>query len=317
MSVSIFEVKPSDNLEERFIYTLESSDGNVLPFSATTLRLVDVPPNASFDPIKGGLAIKDGLSITLKKGYPYIAITPSGPAIAWWIDGKFNIPDQVKDRFPLQIPKKLLVEPGSTTVESVKIRYPEADVRATMPEVSLKQPVATPPPQPVISSSVPTVSSPPFVQPAAPVSHSFSIPPVQQPAIVPPAQSLSVEKTLESIGSPATNYTAMDLTDRLVFLEKLVETFLRREYKIYAGISCPDRFTVGSQSVPLTPFADIQTLMAKGEISRFELNPMFQPFAGSQRTLNRFLTFYDKKGTPYVTKASYDVATNNLGPPAD
>jgi len=270
MSISVFEVTPSSNLEDRFIYTIDTTDGDLLPFSATTLRQVMIPDKAEFKKIRGSLTIKKDSHIAMKKGCPYIVITPTGPAITWWIEGKFNIQDSVSDYYLLKIPKSLTVAPKTTQIESIPLKYPESNFDCS-------------------KSSLPHAN----LTPVAPKPFS-----------------------LDEVGSPSPQYASTDLHDKVAFLTSLLESYLRREYKLYSGMTCPERFLVNGQSIPISPLSQIQDMMGRGEIDRFEQNPLFQPFAGSPRTSNRFLTFYDKKGQAYIVKASYDPTTNQLGPPA-
>ena len=266
MSVTIFEVSPATGLESKFIYTIDTSNGDILPFSATTLRLVDIPSNAEFKPIKGSLAIKatpTGMSISLKKGSPYIVVTPDGPSIAWWIDGRFNLNSPVSDHYLLKIPKYLIVEPHATSLEAVPISYPEV-------------------PEPKVD-----------------VSHTKPVPPQPQ--------------YLDQPGSPENRGGTVDLGDRIEFLTALFEAYLRREYKMYP-VANVERLPLGNQNIPVIKFNDFQEMLARGEVSKFEMNPLFQPFAGSPRTANRMYTVHTTNGGVYIVAASYDPASNKFGP---
>ena len=221
MSVSLFEVKgsPEESSKDRFIYTLETKDGEIIPFSALTLQRLSIPPKAEFEKLTGSLPLKPGKGqIVLKKGFPYILSSPQGSRIAWWLDGKFTPSGNFVEAYPLLIPRSLQINQDTQELVPYSIKYP------------------------------------PYGMP-------------------------NINDSVDDPGSPAPQI-GTSLPYDLAFLSALFEAYLRREYKLYQGITCPEKFHVNGQSLPLTPFPQIQNMMGRSEIERFEQNPMFQPFAG-------------------------------------
>lgn len=100
------------------------------------------------------------------------------------------------------------------------------------------------------------------------------------------------------------------LEQKVELLEKSLTAYLLREYNLYSkfkDISCPTEFTVKDKRLGLTPYSDIQDK----SLDRMELNPLFQPFFGSPRSVNRVLTYYDKD-EPYLVKAQYDAVKDHI-----
>lgn len=286
MSVTIFEVLPHSSSEGRFIYTIDTTTGDVLPFSAISLQKIETPFNATFNPIGGSLDISSNNEIILKKGNPYIIVTDHGPAIGWFMGNDFDLQKEIKEHFPLKIPRRLVVEPNTSSIEAVPTLYEPMVVRkpeSLIQKISITQgPVV---PSPINVQTVPIIPKDDIVDPGSP-----------QIAI--------------------TSRPDMKLKDRLSYVEALLEAHLRREYRLYNNWTLPDKLPIEGQLISLTSFDVIQDKMGKGEIERFELNPVHQPFAGSTRTANRILTFHSKSGEKYLVNASYDPKTNQIGPVA-
>lgn len=97
-------------------------------------------------------------------------------------------------------------------------------------------------------------------------------------------------------------------------LEKIIETMNRRSYKLYP-VDLPTEFRIGSQMTPVISIPEIQKKMADGEIERVDFIPSLQPYAGSNRSNNRFITYYGKNGSIYHVRADYDPKTNEINPP--
>lgn len=137
--------------------------------------------------------------------------------------------------------------------------------------------------------------------------------PVFDPVVTPEPVVLDGLKSPDTIVSSSSNIID-DLNAKVTYLTSLVEAFLRREYKLYP-VTCPDRLPLDGNLVSPVTLEEIQKMMGNGEILRTEQDPMIQPFAGSQRTNNRYMTFVHKDGTKYLAKVNYDPKTNQMGPP--
>lgn len=127
-----------------------------------------------------------------------------------------------------------------------------------------------------------------------------------------PRQSRATNQEKEETGEQEERIKT--LQQRVDDLEKIVEAMNRRAYKIYP-VEIPTLFRMGNR---LTPVIDVDTAQKKvtnGEIERVEFIPSFQPFAGSHRSNNRFITFHAKNGEIYHTRADYDPKKNKINQP--
>jgi len=124
-----------------------------------------------------------------------------------------------------------------------------------------------------------------------------------------PLAEANEESLKEFISSPHES-----LEERVKRLEEVVEAMNRRLYRIYP-VNCPNTFALKGKEVPVVPIEEINEKIAKGEVERIDLEPNFQPFAGSHRSENRLWTFHTSAGETYLAHAKYDSETNKLNPP--
>lgn len=97
-------------------------------------------------------------------------------------------------------------------------------------------------------------------------------------------------------------------------LEHLIKTLNQRLYQIYP-VKYPQVITSNGHDGEIISVKEIREKMDKGEIHKYELDPMIQPYAGSHRSDNRFLTFYSKDGSVYLVRVFYDTKENKFDEP--
>lgn len=127
--------------------------------------------------------------------------------------------------------------------------------------------------------------------------------------------SMDLSQNLSEFRSPDPEASPDNLTNQVEFLTKVVETLLRRQYELYNGLTCPEKLPTEGKEVEVVPFSQIQELIKAGKIKEFRLDPMLQPFAGSNRGKNRMLTFVDNDDHFYLVRANYDQTNNKIGQP--
>lgn len=97
-------------------------------------------------------------------------------------------------------------------------------------------------------------------------------------------------------------------------LRSIVKVFLQRNYQLYP-IEMPEQLRLDNISGPVVKLEEINKKMANKEIADMKLDPLLQPYAGSNRGNNRLLTFIAKDGKLYHVRASYDPKNNKIDEP--
>jgi len=113
---------------------------------------------------------------------------------------------------------------------------------------------------------------------------------------------------------PLDNEELEELRKEVSELREIVRAMNQRLYRIYP-VNIPPELRIDGKLATVISVQDIRKKMENDEIERYLLDPMFQAFAGSHRTNNRFLTFYSKDGSIYLVRADYNPQSNEINAP--
>lgn len=91
-------------------------------------------------------------------------------------------------------------------------------------------------------------------------------------------------------------------------IREAYETFLSQLYNL----------PINQSYLPMNfiSFFDAKTLLEQKQINHFEINPVFQVWAGIPCRQNRVITIHTKNGSVYLVKALYHSGTQQIYPPA-
>lgn len=104
-----------------------------------------------------------------------------------------------------------------------------------------------------------------------------------------------------------------ELEQEVQDLKSILKALNQRIYQIYP-VDLPTSIRVDKKQIPVISLEEITKKMNEGKIERYILDPLLQPYAGSHRSQNRLLTFYEKDGNVCHVRAEYDPKANKINP---
>jgi hypothetical protein len=298
-------------------------EGNCI-YNAGSLSLIRDPYILAYTGISGFVTPTFGvrpLILGYTNGIFEVLYAPSNSPYLFRSDGSLARHDrsEVKNRAVIRVPNLQqsealqdcaqqlieipLAEPNEQSIQryiQMSVQGVEYSTNRTYQELTAK----TPPQQPV----------PPVPQPIpAPISRpAASESPGERARSPSPRQGRALSPERETTGEQEERLRV--LQQKIDDLEKVVEAMNRRNYKIYP-VDMPTQLRMGTRLTPVIDVDTAQKRVANGEIERVEFIPSFQPYAGSNRSNNRLITFYAKNGDVYHVRADYDPKENKINPP--
>jgi hypothetical protein len=316
-----------DGLGQCIVYSdplNQQAEGNCI-YNAGSLALIPDPYILAFTGISGSVTPTFGvrpLILGYANGIFEVLYAPSNSPYLFRSDGSLarhnrsevkvksviRVPDLQQSSLSQDCPQQLveipLAEPNEQSIQryiQMSHQGVEYSTNRTYQELTARAPPPSQPVPPVVPP-IPT----PVSRPAASES------PGERARSPSPRQSrpLSPEKEPTDEQEERLRF----LQQRVDDLEKIVEAMNRRSYKIYP-VDMPTQLRVGKRLTPVIEVDEAQKKVANGEIERVEFIPSFQPYAGSNRSNNRLITFYAKNGDIYHVRADYDPKENKINPP--
>jgi hypothetical protein len=98
-------------------------------------------------------------------------------------------------------------------------------------------------------------------------------------------------------------------------LKESYEALMKQIYNL--PIELPPFIVVNGITMPFINVYQAGQLLGTGQIERFALDPILQPFADHPFRSNRIISLFAKNGTTYLVKASYDPITNKIDYPVN
>lgn len=96
-------------------------------------------------------------------------------------------------------------------------------------------------------------------------------------------------------------------------LKNSYETLISQLYSI--PVDLPETLFVGFVPAKVISFEQGIQKLTNGEIERFLIDPMLQPWAGPPSSPNRIFSFYSRDGLIYLVKGRYDAINNQIYQP--
>jgi hypothetical protein len=329
------------------VYNLDDPQtNNKYTFNAELLKLIPDPMIESYKEISGNITQSFGVKPVVL-GYENdkleLVYAPRGLNYVFRSDGRLASHGRsqvILKSAPIKIPNIGDVNLSVASDSLPEIKLGEPDAENIMKYIKMSQ-------QGIeynIKSTYdelkkPKVNLPSSIKPSAPVAVEIIIPqksvPVTQQPVLPPIIQTSLPQNYDDMGTPARgmksptpriiktkpevvivndNKEVEKLKLEVIELRALLKAFMQRNYQLYP-VDSPNEFTIDGKTGPVIKLAEVQAKMANNEIERMILDPLLQPYAGSNRNTNRFLTFYEKNGNICHVRASYDPKTNALDNP--
>jgi len=271
---------------------------------------------------------------TLRPLLQYLLIVHSSPvfikttnswAIAFAHEGSFiALPafpnDEIIRVIQFEIPDISSIIPGANRLTPVDLPpfnrdYLQELVRLANNQLTILN-MQIPPPH----TSILPASPPPAVPLASPpISSPFELPriitppgrlsprsPYQTPRGLPPVPLISPQPS-PPISPPVERPSLQEN------LKESYETLLKQLYGL--PVKLPSHLIVGSIQAEIIPFKQATQMLSRGQIAKFLVDPMLQPWAGPPSSPNRILSFYGTNGLIYLTKGKYNSTTNQIFPP--
>lgn len=294
-------------------------EGNCI-YNAGSLQLIANPYILAFTDISGFVTPAFGvkpLVLGYSNGLFEVLYAPSNSPYLFKSDGSLARHDrsQVKAKSVIEVPELQVGPPCPQQLDPVLLSEPNEESIQRYIQMSYQgieystnrsyQEMTTKTAPPPVVAPVPPPIPAPISRPAASESPSDRArsPSPRQSRNAPPEREVSdCEERVRA------------LQQKVDDLEKVVEAMNRRNYKIYP-VDMPTQFRVGNRMTPVIEVDEVKKKMANGEIVRVEFIPSFQPYAGSNRSNNRLLTFHGKDGSIYHVRADYDPKENQINPP--
>ncbi len=279
----------------------DPSTGEDIIFNAGSLTRVSNPEISEVTPITGQITHKFNVKpsiIVFENGKSEVVYAPSGSSYLYSSDGskakhnkskvtaisKISIPD-IEKSSPNELLPMNLAEPNIECIQKFVDMSFQGDEYPTSIEDSSESPKT------VAKSPSPRMKSPPEYLMQAP-----------NPSVESTAKITQLREELAEC--------KQDIAD----LRSIVKALNQRIYQIYP-VDLPTSIRVDKKQTPVVSLDEITKKTNEGKIERWVLDPMLQPYAGSHRSHNRLLTFYEKDGSVCHVRAEYDAKTSRINPP--
>ena len=112
---------------------------------------------------------------------------------------------------------------------------------------------------------------------------------------------------------PETINPIVTLSTENSLLKESYETLIKQLYGI--PVQLPQFLIINGLRVEFISFQRITEMLSQGQIERYILDPLLQPWADPPTSSNRILTMFGKNGITYLVKARYDLTTNQIFAP--
>jgi hypothetical protein len=96
-------------------------------------------------------------------------------------------------------------------------------------------------------------------------------------------------------------------------LKESFDMLMRQIYNL--PIELPSFLIIEGQQIPFINFSQAGKLLSSGQINKYTLEPILQPWAGHPFLNNRIITLFDVNGNKYLVKASYNAKTGQIFAP--
>lgn len=88
------------------------------------------------------------------------------------------------------------------------------------------------------------------------------------------------------------------------------QTLVKQLYGI--PVIIPEYLIVNDLKINFITFEQVAQMLNSGQIERYIIEPLLQPWAGPPSTSNKILTVFNKNGMTYLVKVKYDPVTNQI-----
>lgn len=96
-------------------------------------------------------------------------------------------------------------------------------------------------------------------------------------------------------------------------LQQSYETLMKQIYNL--PVKLPPYLVINNIPTYFINFDQAGQLLSTGQVERFILDPILQPWAGHPFLSNRIIRLFDLNGNSYLVKANYDFRTGQIYPP--
>lgn len=135
---------------------------------------------------------------------------------------------------------------------------------------------------------------------------------IYQDENIPPPPERQVPSPPQS-PAPSSSPQPRDIQHEPSFNDLVLETYLKQVYGL--PVITPPLLNVNNVLMAFIPFYGASEFIQRGFISRFELLPQLQVWAGPPNSPNRIITLHATNGLTYLVKSRYDPNTQQMYPP--